>query len=141
MIGSFPRLATVAAAVTLGAAGAVVVATPAAASLCHGSSCTGRWPEATGCDEDAVTAKSAWTPARRIELRYSRTCRAVWARTTNGRPGDRIRVVNTQSIAQSKVLAAGQTYAWTKMVNDANIFARACLTQNPSGLRGCTDWY
>ncbi|MCA1602469.1 MAG: YjfA family protein [Acidobacteria bacterium] len=54
----------------------------AAAPACHGGSCTGKSPKATGCDRDALTMWEFSNGLTRVELRYSFSCDAVWARWT-----------------------------------------------------------
>jgi hypothetical protein len=63
-----------------------VLSTPAHAQAktgCTGMSCRGRDPQAMGCSRDARTLATAYAHRNfRVELRYSPTCNARWARTT-----------------------------------------------------------
>jgi hypothetical protein len=78
--------------VTIGILCLFVAATPisaasAAAPPCHGTSCNGRDPQTTGCGRDARTLEDVedtggWVT---LELRYSPSCYAAWARVTNFR--------------------------------------------------------
>ncbi len=49
---------------------------------CKAATCNGKDPQAMGCAADAktLTARSAY--GIRVELRYSKGCKARWARTT-----------------------------------------------------------
>lgn len=56
-----------------------------AAATCYGSTCAAKNPSTTGCSSDAytVTSKSVTSIDAikfTVQLRYSRTCRAFWAR-------------------------------------------------------------
>src|SRR3954451_22106524 len=54
----------------------------AAAVKCKGKSCTGKDPQTMGCEKDAkVTAsRRPGGGGPKVELRYSKKCRAGWAR-------------------------------------------------------------
>ncbi|MEU4366676.1 DUF2690 domain-containing protein [Micromonospora chersina] len=78
----------------LGAVGAVTVAlvglTPGDAFALSGYGYDGRWADQTPCGSDARTVRSASVTTStqlgevygKVELRYSPTCRTVWARVT-----------------------------------------------------------
>ncbi|MDJ0342670.1 DUF2690 domain-containing protein [Streptomyces sp. H10-C2] len=121
------RFATAGAVMTLAASGLMVgVASPAsAATSCYASNCTGLDPAATICANDATTVDIGFTG---IELRYSPTCRAAWARRVGGVRGDSttIKIANTNGQSYSKFVpdsASGNYY--TLMVNDAGIQSQA----------------
>jgi hypothetical protein len=114
-----------------------VAPTAAHAATCYASSCTYEDPQTTGCAADAITAKSVVALGRTIELRYSRTCRAAWARVRNGAEGDYAYIYNNIGYEAADRVAAGSTSVYTVMVNDAGYSARACL----DGANYCTAWY
>jgi hypothetical protein len=68
------------AAVLVTAALGVATAPAAAAATCHGYSCTGQDPEATGCAADAQTVREYNTGGIRVQLRFSIQCQAGWVR-------------------------------------------------------------
>ncbi|MGW5001227.1 DUF2690 domain-containing protein [Streptomyces hydrogenans] len=59
---------------------------------CEGESCFGLEPNHTVCGSDAVTAFVDTDPVIGIELRYSRTCGAAWAKISNTTQGDVARI-------------------------------------------------
>ncbi|MFJ2785320.1 MULTISPECIES: DUF2690 domain-containing protein [unclassified Streptomyces] len=134
------KLATVASSLALAASGLLLASSPAsAATSCYGSSCNGLDPAATICQNDAQTVRtSAWG----VELRYSPTCRAAWARKTSGGSLDTsIHVQNTQGTTYSTYYG-GSGSVWTRMVNDKDIQAWACETRAYETLRTqCTGGY
>jgi hypothetical protein len=125
-----PPLAPAAAAPSADAAGIL--------AACEGNGCTGRDPEAAGCARDAITARIAESPEGVIvELRYSATCRAAWGRIREGRPGDRVRVHNSNGQNRVKTIQTGRS-TYTAMVNDKNILAWACIRVTISQSLTCT---
>ncbi|MER7310052.1 MULTISPECIES: DUF2690 domain-containing protein [Streptomyces] len=103
---------------------------------CVGADCTGQDPEAMGCGgQFASTATRATVGGRLVEVRYSKTCAAAWARLTEAEPGDTVRV-EAGSVRQDGTVDADRD-AYTPMVavEDA-ADARACATLT-SGRTGC----
>ncbi|MFI2608240.1 DUF2690 domain-containing protein [Kitasatospora sp. NPDC018619] len=115
-------------------------ATPNAS--CYGSSCYHKDPSSTGCGNDAITAKSARAAdGALVELRYSATCRAAWARISNAPVGAEAYVSNTAGQSDSVNVAYGSD-VHTSMVNDVNIQSHACYAKNSgSNFSACTGWY
>lgn len=136
----FSRLGAFASASALAAIALISGASPAsAATSCYGSSCTGLDPATTVCQTDARTVRTAdWG----VELRYSPTCRAAWARKTSGASFDTvIRVHNSQG-ASAGVYYGGNGTAYTAMVNDKDILAWACEVRAYETLQThCTGSY
>ncbi|MFE3072593.1 DUF2690 domain-containing protein [Streptomyces sp. NPDC059247] len=134
------RLATVASSLALAASGLLFASSPAsAATSCSGASCDGLDPAATICQNDARTVRtSSWG----VELRYSPTCRAAWARKTSGGSLDTsIYVQNTQGTTHSTYYG-GSGSVWTRMVNDKDIQAWACEVRAYETLQTqCTGGY
>ncbi|MFE0582417.1 DUF2690 domain-containing protein [Streptomyces sp. NPDC058874] len=131
------RLATTASACALAASGLLMASTPAsAATSCLGSTCTGKDPSTTTCQNDARTVKTAsWG----VELRYSPSCRAAWARKTSGASFDTdIKVANSRGASYTTYYGGNGT-VFTRMVDDLDITAQAC-EQRAFGY-SCTDWY
>lgn len=128
------RLAVVA-ALLVALAMIVVAAPPALAASCYASSCTGKHPISTGCSADAITAKQNSGAGMTVQLRYSRTCRAAWARVF-GDPVNSWFVRN--NLYQYGYLVPYTNYSY--MVNDANLVAQACVA-NAADYFVCTGWY
>ncbi|MBW1602600.1 DUF2690 domain-containing protein [Streptomyces sp. JJ66] len=106
---------------------------------CHDSSCDGQDSVQQGCGADAWTAATSRVGQTYVEVRYSSSCRAAWARIRWAQPGDRVEIVTTD----------GRRYAET-VPDDANLAAftfmvgapmpgeaRACW-QTADGEEGCT---
>ena len=68
----------------LGGAALAVPTASAAAPSCYNDGCYGLDPKATGCAADAFTVASQGVSGDRgmLQIRYSKTCRAFWARYT-----------------------------------------------------------
>ncbi|MFE5716686.1 DUF2690 domain-containing protein [Streptomyces sp. NPDC056501] len=134
------RLGAVASASVLAATALISAASPAsAATSCYASTCQGKDPATTVCQSDARTVRTA---AWGVELRYSPTCRAAWARKTSGASFDTvIRVHNSQG-ASAGVYYGGNGTAYTAMVDDKDILAWACEVRAYETLQtDCTDRY
>ena len=112
------------------AAAVVLPAVPAAAAPhapvagCFSSGCTGKDP-AKHCQGDAETVDSLRLPTATLELRYSPSCEAVWARLSGPWP------VGAKGAPQARVIRNqdGRTYTctyarrdqrlcWTRMLNE-----------------------
>ncbi|MFD3728401.1 DUF2690 domain-containing protein [Streptomyces sp. NPDC058671] len=111
---------------------------------CVGPDCTGQDPEAMGCGGDlATTVARARVGTAQVEVRYSRTCAAAWARITGAAPGDTVTVEagdtrRRATVAAGADTAAVDTDAYTPMVAvgpDGD--ARACGAL-VNGRQGCT---
>lgn len=106
---------------------------------CAGAACTGKDPEAMGCSgQYAATVSTATVGASTIEVRYSKTCGAAWARITQAVAGDSVRITGAGgSKPQSRpVAAAGDAYTPMLAVPSASA-AKACATL-ATGVSGCT---
>jgi hypothetical protein len=107
---------------------------------CGGASCTGKDPETMGCGGTQATSTTSVTVGTTLlEVRYSRTCGAAWARITRAARGDTVEVSAAGAARQTgSVTAAGDTDAYTPMVAVRNAAAaKACVTLT-SGQKGCT---
>ncbi|MGP3636345.1 DUF2690 domain-containing protein [Streptomyces sp. 24-1644] len=113
---------------------------------CAGADCTGQDPEAMGCGgELARTVASATVGASLVEVRYSKTCAASWARITKAAPGDTVRISagadGQEGTVNADVGGAADTPdadAYTPMVAVKKAAdATACATL-ASGTKGCT---
>ncbi|MFD8420671.1 XRE family transcriptional regulator [Streptomyces sp. NPDC059466] len=105
---------------------------------CGGSDCTGKDPEKMGCGgQSATTPTSITVGTTLVEVRYSKTCAAAWARITRAVAGDSV-VVSAEGAPGQKGSVDADTDAYTPMiaVKDAGE-AKACVTLK-SGQRGCT---
>jgi hypothetical protein len=107
---------------------------------CSGAECTGQDPENMGCGgELAQTANSVTVGTTLVEVRYSKTCQAAWARITQAAPGDQVDVTASGAAKQTGAVDT-DTDAYTPMVavKDAGD-ATACVTLQATGQKGCTQ--
>ncbi|MER6155005.1 DUF2690 domain-containing protein [Streptomyces sp. NPDC001868] len=106
---------------------------------CSGKDCDGKDPETMGCIGNLVrTTDEATVGTTRVEVRYSKTCQAAWARITGAAQGDEVQVTVGTAKQTAAIEAAGDNIAYTQMiaVKDAGE-ATACATL-ASGRKGCT---
>jgi Protein of unknown function (DUF2690) len=113
-------------------------ATPA---TCQGSCWNGKNPNTSVCQNDAITPVPAVTyKGATVELRYSPTCRAAWARITPAF-GDVMDVHNSAGLYKYEI-SGNSNWTWTAMVNDMNLTSRACINYGTgSGVNVCTQSY
>jgi hypothetical protein len=144
----FSRFAVL--SVLLTAAG-LMVGSPANAAC--GSACNNKdpkvYPASKPCGDDAITAKTFTRMGRTLQLRYSPSCRTVWARLYGGSSQDKVILERWegQGTLYSQVLwweyFGGRE--WSLMYNDAGTQIRACLqlewATTPGSRLGCTDRY
>ncbi|MGY1498117.1 DUF2690 domain-containing protein [Streptomyces sp. QTS52] len=107
---------------------------------CSGAACTGKDPENMGCGGQlAQTANSVTVGTTLVEVRYSKTCQAAWARITQAAPGDQVDVTASGAAKQTGAVDT-DTDAYTPMVavKDAGD-ATACVTLKATGQKGCTQ--
>uniref|UniRef100_A0AAU3GVN4 XRE family transcriptional regulator n=1 Tax=Streptomyces sp. NBC_01401 TaxID=2903854 RepID=A0AAU3GVN4_9ACTN len=103
---------------------------------CGGADCTGQDPEAMGCGgEFAGTVASAAVGGGLVEVRYSETCGAAWARITQASTGDSVKITAGASEQDGTVDADTETYTPMVAVKKASD-AKACATL-ASGATGC----
>lgn len=111
--------------------------------MCAGSDCAGRDPEEMGCGGPlATTVARTRVGAAQIEVRYSDTCAAAWARITGAAPGDAVTVEAAGAVRRAAITpgtgAQPDTDAYTPMVAvGSGADARACATL-ADGSQGCT---
>ncbi|WP_149828268.1 DUF2690 domain-containing protein [Streptomyces tailanensis] len=106
---------------------------------CSGKDCDGKDPETMGCIGSLVTTTDAkFVGPTRVEVRYSKTCGAAWARITQAAPGDEVQVTVGKTKQTAAIEEANDTIAYTPMVavKDAGD-ATACATL-ATGQEGCT---
>ncbi|MFI1801934.1 DUF2690 domain-containing protein [Streptomyces sp. NPDC020379] len=144
-----PLRATVTAltAVVLLAAGYAAPAASAAAAKpslasCYASSCTGKDPNKYTCSQDVRDLDVVYDRnyATTLRLRYSPSCRAVWAREDDGSVGDYFWVRNSDNNTETQHIHSG-TSNRTYMVNDKDITAAACLMIVGRTTFTCTGWH
>ncbi|MFC7986678.1 DUF2690 domain-containing protein [Streptomyces sp. NPDC057336] len=108
---------------------------------CSGDACTGKDPEIMGCGGDLVTtAATATVGTASVEVRYSKTCGAAWARVTQATQGAEVEVSADGANRQTgAVTGATDTVAYTPMVAvESAADAKACVTL-AAGQKGCTE--
>lgn len=104
---------------------------------CNGSDCAGQDPEDMGCGGKYVrTVSSATVGGSVVEVRYSETCGAAWARITKAATGDLVRISAGGAGQDGTVSGAVDTY--TPMVAVKRVAdVKACATL-ATGTKGCT---
>ncbi|MEU3561882.1 DUF2690 domain-containing protein [Kitasatospora sp. NPDC006786] len=114
------------------AAPTAFAATPQVTAGCYGSSCNRQDPVDMGCSTDAYTVESVASTLGTIELRYSPSCRANWARISGASNGQEFYVYNESLVVWWH--AIGST-GYGDMV-DGSGKARACISSG-----ACTGWH
>ncbi|MER5494116.1 XRE family transcriptional regulator [Streptomyces sp. NPDC002454] len=107
---------------------------------CSGTDCTGKDPETMGCGgEYARTATTVRVGAATVEVRYSKTCEAAWARITQASGGDTLEIAAPGAKKQTgEVGAAPDSDAYTPMVAVKTADeAEACAVV--AATKGCTE--
>ncbi|MFJ5112993.1 DUF2690 domain-containing protein [Streptomyces sp. NPDC088551] len=106
---------------------------------CGGDACTGKDPEEMGCGGEFVeTVSRATVGTTLIEVRYSKTCSAAWARITQAVAGDEVRITAGGETSGQTGEVEAATNAYTPMVAAPEARgAKACATL-ASGETGCT---
>ncbi|MBB4983249.1 MULTISPECIES: DUF2690 domain-containing protein [Streptomyces] len=124
------KFATVGSALAMAGSSLLLASSPAsAATSCYASSCAGLDPSTTICQNDARTVADTDYPG--VELRYSPTCRAAWARYNRGAGFsfdvsiERWNGSYGTAVYSTHYSGNGST-VWTRMINDAGLLARAC---------------
>ncbi|MFE9611887.1 helix-turn-helix domain-containing protein [Streptomyces sp. NPDC006012] len=103
---------------------------------CFEQSCTGKDPKAQGCG-DPWTSALTRIDGVYVELRYSDSCKAAWARISWGGVGDIARVMGAKGATEQDRVHY-DTDVYSPMVGaDTPSDARAC-TVLTSGTHGCT---
>ncbi|MFJ2257602.1 DUF2690 domain-containing protein [Streptomyces sp. NPDC087844] len=105
---------------------------------CSGADCAGKDPENMGCGGTlAQTVEKVVVGTAQVEVRYSETCGAAWARITAAGAGDTVRISVGSAAAQTAEVET-DTDAYTPMVAVKSATgAKACATL-ASGVEGCT---
>jgi hypothetical protein len=135
-----------AAIVLVSASVSVVSAAPAQAASCPspGSSCTGWDPNTTGCTGISNLEELPHGGVGLLQLRYSSSCRAAWARwTSSDSRGGIISIESTDGIEYQVNLAGyNGEVKWTRMI-DFSKTVRACHFAyfGGQGLWACTGWH
>lgn len=106
---------------------------------CVRDSCTGQDPETMGCGGAfAKTVSSAKVGTALIQVRYSQTCQAAWARIQQAAPGDQVTISAGTTAPGGSGTVDADKEAYTKMLAvDGPASAKACATL-VSGKKGCT---
>ncbi|MGW7363085.1 XRE family transcriptional regulator [Streptomyces sp. NPDC054841] len=104
---------------------------------CSGADCTGQDPESMGCGgQFATTASRVKVGTALVEVRYSKTCAAAWARITQATPGDKVSIAAGDATQSGLVNADKDAYTFMVAVTD-EAEAKACATLT-TGTKGCT---
>ncbi|MEV5506415.1 helix-turn-helix domain-containing protein [Streptomyces orinoci] len=104
---------------------------------CDGAACNGKDPESMGCGgQYADTAGSATVGTSYLEIRYSKSCGAAWARITQGAPGDTLKVTAASVTGHGRIQRGTDGHTTMVAVSGPGE-ARACAVLR-SGRTGCT---
>lgn len=140
MVG-LPFATASAAEATRTAVNAAASASQASAAVnCRDKSCSNKNPHATKCDRDARTLDKV-TPGGggpRIELRYSKKCKAAWARMEKA-AGWPFRLEIRHGPFHN-AHGSPNYRAYTKMTGVSETY-RACVKQYSSDSWTCTGWH
>ncbi|RFU87513.1 DUF2690 domain-containing protein, partial [Streptomyces triticagri] len=108
---------------------------------CSGDDCTGEDPESMGCSgEYAKTTDEVTVGTTLVEVRYSKTCGAAWARIKQAAVGDEVAISVDgagKGAEQSATVKDGDVYTPMVAVPKASA-AKACATL-ALGTEGCTS--
>lgn len=103
---------------------------------CAGADCTGQDPEDMGCGgQSASTVARGTVGGGLVEVRYSETCGAAWARITRASPGDTVKITAGGSEQAGTVDADAEAY--TPMVAVAKASDAEACAALASGTAGC----
>ncbi|MFF4977169.1 helix-turn-helix domain-containing protein [Streptomyces sp. NPDC001083] len=92
---------------------------PPAASrppICQLTSCTGRDPRTTACEDPTTTASHTAADGTRLQIRLSPRCQAAWVRAWPTHPGFRIRLTGPGAHTQVTVESTRDEIPTTTMV-------------------------
>ncbi|MCX4760293.1 YjfA family protein [Streptomyces sp. NBC_01275] len=123
------------ASVLMMAGAGTAVAAPASAAptaSCYGSTCEGKDPSVYCADDATSPVGGIWLGQAYVELRYSPSCRAAWARISHASyntldqftPYATVRR-NSDGREYTCAVATTGTGCYTKMVNDINVTSYA----------------
>jgi transcriptional regulator with XRE-family HTH domain len=93
---------------------------PQASTTCSGKSCAGKNHNVQGCDEDARSLAGRDNAPTIIEVMYSNTCQAAWAKAKGAPPGSVIKITDDNGHghrAQAKAAADNAAPKPTRMVS------------------------
>lgn len=90
--------------------------------------------------QSATTLISRPDGGATIELRYSTTCRTVWARIEGGKVGDYMWVYNENTGAEEKAHINSGTSNYTAAIGDAGTKSDACMMQVGTTTIVCTPY-
>lgn len=106
---------------------------------CSGKDCDGKDPETMGCIGNLVrTTDEALVGTTKVEVRYSKTCQAAWARITGATQGDEVQVTVGGTKQTAAIEAAGDNIAYTQMVAVKDAGEATACAMLASGQKRCT---
>ncbi|MFF3321449.1 DUF2690 domain-containing protein [Streptomyces sp. NPDC002889] len=112
---------------------------PPTGAKCNGADCAGQDPEAMGCGGPlAETVATTTVGTAAVEVRYSKTCGAAWARITKAATGDTVQITVAGKGEQNGLVNADLD-AYTPMAAAPDpADAKACATLK-TGTTACTS--
>ena len=120
------------------------------AAGCYATSCDNLGPVSQGCDGDAVTKTSATArnnSSLKVELRWSPTCQAAWARVSDPEGGqwwDRYGSIEKWSgygtgfQRSLSVKFPNPGTDWTNMLGSSTAYYRVCVRDTATELVDCS---
>ncbi|MER5948791.1 XRE family transcriptional regulator [Streptomyces sp. NPDC001904] len=106
---------------------------------CVGDGCTGKDPEAMGCGGDlADSPTKAAVGTAHVEVRYSKTCKAAWARIQFAAPGDSVTLSVGAKTSKKGLVGDADTDAYTPMIAVGSAAEAKACGALAAGQKGCT---
>ncbi|WP_026413393.1 helix-turn-helix domain-containing protein [Actinomadura oligospora] len=103
---------------------------------CQDTTCEQQPAGARGCESDAVTATVVRVDYALVQLRYSRSCRALWGLLKQGRRYDRVEIAVGGHTAKAKVLSSGGAASTPMLAAPTSASATVCASLT-TGARQC----
>ncbi|MFI6446277.1 helix-turn-helix domain-containing protein [Kitasatospora sp. NPDC050543] len=104
---------------------------------CVAAGCVAKDPQASGCGADAITIATSNVRQMTIYVRYSKHCRAAWAKITDATVGYSATITNATGDRQTALVHWGYD-AYSPMVDASQNDSRLQVCgEQPDGSKGC----
>ncbi|MFI1964358.1 DUF2690 domain-containing protein [Streptomyces pathocidini] len=110
---------------------------PPAVRHCNGAACHGLDVGKLGCDADAQVLQDVRRPVR-LQIKYSPSCRAAWAKLMEADPGDAVVITPEGGKGARAVIAYGHDNHTALVGAEGRFVLTACAEPDESG--GPPDW-
>ncbi|WP_420035197.1 XRE family transcriptional regulator [Streptomyces sp. cg28] len=106
---------------------------------CVADGCTGKDPEAMGCGGDLADSPTKTAlGTTNVEVRYSKTCKAAWARIQFAAPGDSVTLSVGAKTSKKGLVGDADTDAYTPMIAVGSATEAKACGALAAGQKGCT---